>query len=201
MINHFHSRGKKLIKFHFLRKKLHNIITLLFSGTTWFLSLSLSCIYWQLQDYFLGRSIKNINYTKFKTKKKLNTSTSQKIQKKKTKIHKVLQLFSTIFYILKSLHDIFVINSRAVNGSGQVGFGPNPDSTRQLQVEGEGTQNRPPEKSIELISGEGEHRSVRSVAKVNKIIEIWEKKCRRNLENLAGIYFFCWNPKFFTENC
>ena len=119
MINHFPSRGKKLIKFHFLRKKLHNIITLLFSGTTWFLfslqslslySLSLTHIYWQLQDYFLGSSIRNINYTKFKTKENLNISTSQKIQKIKTETHKVLQLFSTMFHILKSLHDIFVIN-------------------------------------------------------------------------------------------
>ena len=119
MINHFHSRGKKLIKFHFLRKKLHNIIILLFSGTTWFLfslslSLSLSLshtqIYWQLQDYFLRRSIRNINYTKFKTKEYLNISISQKIQKTRIEIHKILQLFSKMFHILKSLHDIFIIN-------------------------------------------------------------------------------------------
>jgi len=37
---------------------------------------------WWLQDYFIGGSIRNINYTKFKTKDKLNISTSQKKKEK-----------------------------------------------------------------------------------------------------------------------
>ena len=57
---------------------------------------------WRLQDYFLGGSIKNINYTKFKTKENLNISTLQKAkQKTKIEIHKILQLLSMIFHILK----------------------------------------------------------------------------------------------------
>ena len=61
--------------------------------------------------YRLGCSIRNINYTKLKKKKdKLNISTSPKKKKKKLLIHKVLQLFYTIFHILKLLHDNFIIN-------------------------------------------------------------------------------------------
>ena len=68
-------------------------------------------------------------------------------------------------------------------------------------MEGGGTQNQLPEKSVESVSGEDEHRSVRSVAGVKEIIEIWEKnvvgiwkimlesgKSHRDLENLANIY-------------
>ena len=78
-------------------KKLHNIITLLFSGTTWFL-FSLSHTHTHTH---IGSSKIIINYTKFKIKENLNISTSQKIQKPKTEIHKVLQLLSTMFHILK----------------------------------------------------------------------------------------------------
>ena len=61
---------------------------------------------------FFRGSIRNINYTKFKTKENLNISTFQKTkQKTKTEIHKILQLFSTMFHILKSLQNIFTINS------------------------------------------------------------------------------------------
>ena len=62
---------------------------------------------WRLWDYFLGEPIKNINYTKFKTKENLNILT---LQKTKTEIHKILQLLSTMFHILKSLQNIFIIN-------------------------------------------------------------------------------------------
>ena len=57
---------------------------------------------------FSRGSIRNINYTKSKTKENLNILTSPK--KKKTQIHEVLQLPSTRFHILKSLYDIFIIN-------------------------------------------------------------------------------------------
>ena len=61
--------------------------------------------------FFRGGSIRNINYTKFKTKKNLNISKSpKKKKKKKTEIHKVLQLLSTMFHILKLLNDFFIIN-------------------------------------------------------------------------------------------
>ena len=62
---------------------------------------------WRLWDYFLGEPIRNINYTKFKTKENLNILT---LQKTKTEIHKILQLLSTMFHILKSLQNIFIIN-------------------------------------------------------------------------------------------
>ena len=59
---------------------------------------------------------------------------------------------------------------RAVYGSGRVGFGPNPDSTHWRRVEGKETRNQPPKKSVESVSSEGEHWSVRSIAGVKKII-------------------------------
>ena len=68
---------------------------------------------WRLQNYFLRGPIRNINYVKFKTKENLNVLTSQKTKpkkKKKTEIHKVLQLFSMMFHILKLLNDFFIIN-------------------------------------------------------------------------------------------
>ena len=55
-------------------------------------------------------SIRNINFTKFKINDKLNISTSPQKKKKKSLIHKVLQLLFTIFRILKLLHDMFLIN-------------------------------------------------------------------------------------------
>ena len=50
-----------------------------------------------------GLFLRNVNnkHKLYKIKKNKN---------KKTKIHKVLQLLSMIFHILKSLHDIFIIN-------------------------------------------------------------------------------------------
>ena len=114
MINHCHSRGKKLIKFLILRKKIAQYYNFIipWNYLVSLLSLSLSQTYIGNSkiNYFLGRSIGNINYTKFKTKENLNISTSQKIQKTKIEIHKVLQLLSKMFHILKSLHDIFIIN-------------------------------------------------------------------------------------------
>ena len=64
---------------------------------------------------FLRVSIRNINYKKYKTKENLNILISQKKNKnKKTKtkieIHKILQLLSMIFHVLKLLHDFFIIN-------------------------------------------------------------------------------------------
>ena len=75
-------------------------------------------------------SIRNINYIKSKTKENLNISITQKKQKTKkqkktknqknknktktktkTQIHEVLQLPYSRFHILKSLHNIFIINS------------------------------------------------------------------------------------------
>ena len=82
-----------------------------------------------------------------------------------------------------------VVLCRVVHRSGRVVFGPNPDSTHRRQVEGGGTWNRPPEKLVESVSGEGEHRSVRSVAGVKNHRNL-EKKRRRNLENHAGICIF-----------
>ena len=69
--------------------------------------------------FLRGGSIRNINYKKYKTKKNLNISISpkkkktkkqNKTKKKKIEIHKILQLHSMIFHILKLLHDIFIIN-------------------------------------------------------------------------------------------
>ena len=57
--------------------------------------------------------MRNINYIKSKTKTILNILTSLKKKKKKKKpkyIQEVLQLPSMRFHILKSLHDIFIIN-------------------------------------------------------------------------------------------
>ena len=66
---------------------------------------------------FFRGLIRNKNYKKFKIKENLNILTLQKIfsQKKKTspkkkKIHKVLQLLSMMFHILKLLNDFFIIN-------------------------------------------------------------------------------------------
>ena len=62
---------------------------------------------------FFRGSIRNINYAKFKTKENLNISTSQRTKpkkKKKIEIHKVLQLLSMMFHILKLLNDLFIIN-------------------------------------------------------------------------------------------
>ena len=56
---------------------------------------------------FSWGSIKNINYTKFKTKENLNILTlhkKKKNQKKKSKPKYIR------FHILKSLHNIFIIN-------------------------------------------------------------------------------------------
>ena len=58
-------------------------------------------------ELFLRESIRNINYKKYKTKNNLNISISQKT---KIEIHKILQLHSMIFHILKLLHDFFIIN-------------------------------------------------------------------------------------------
>ena len=44
----------------------------------------------------------------------MNISTSQK-SKTKTEIYKVLQLLFTMFHILKSLHNIFIINPTSYN--------------------------------------------------------------------------------------
>ena len=55
---------------------------------------------------FLEGSKRNINYTKSKTKENLNILTSQK----KMQIYEILQLSSTIFYILKLFHDIVIVN-------------------------------------------------------------------------------------------
>ena len=44
----------------------------------------------------------------------MNISTSQK-NKTKTEIYKVLQLLFTMFHILKSLHNIFIINPTSYN--------------------------------------------------------------------------------------
>ena len=67
---------------------------------------------WRLRAYLLGGSIRNRNYIKFKTKENLNIWTLQKTKQKiKTEIHKILQLLSTKFHILKSLQNIFIINS------------------------------------------------------------------------------------------
>ena len=73
-----------------------------------------------------------------------------------------------------------VVLCRVVHRSGRVGFGPNPDSTHRRQVEGGGTWNRPPEKLVESVSGEGERWLVQLVVGVKKIIEIWKK-------NVVGI--------------
>ena len=51
-------------------------------------------------------------------------------------------------------------------------LGPNPDSTAGVGWRGRGTRNQPPEKSVKSVWGEGERRSVGSVAGVKKIIEI-----------------------------
>ena len=88
-----------------------------------------------------------------------------------------------------------VDQTRAIHGLGRVGFGPNLDSTRRRRVEGGGTRNQLSEKSVESVLGEDEHRSVRLVAGVKKIIKIWEKKTLSesgkscwNMENLPGIW-------------
>ena len=67
-----------------------------------------------IDDYFLRGLIRNINYTKFKTKKNLNIFISKK-KKKKTHTHTHSHTHTQkpkfmIFYILKLLHDIFIIN-------------------------------------------------------------------------------------------
>ena len=46
-----------------------------------------------------------------------------------------------------------MLKTRPVHGSGQFGFGLNPNPTRQCQVEGEGTWNRPWHQLVESISG------------------------------------------------
>ena len=92
----------------------------------------------QLQVYFLVGSIRNINYTKFKTKKNLNISISPKNKKKekrKIEIIKVLQLLSMIFHILKlwgqrtydPTHALLGPKARAEEGicRGRIGKGRN----------------------------------------------------------------------------
>ena len=59
---------------------------------------------------FSRGSLRNINDIKSKTKVNLNILTSQK-KKKKNQINEFFLLPYMIFYILKSLHDIFIINS------------------------------------------------------------------------------------------
>ena len=58
---------------------------------------------------FSRGSLRNINDIKSKTKVNLNILTSPK--KKKNQINEFFRLPYMIFYILKSLHDIFIINS------------------------------------------------------------------------------------------
>ena len=58
------------------------------------------------------------------------------------------------------------------------------------------TRNHPPEKSVESVSGEGEHRSVRSVAGVKNNRNL-EKKRRRNLKNISGIWKIMPGSAFF----
>nr|XP_023918134.1 germin-like protein subfamily 1 member 20 [Quercus suber] len=51
-------------------------------------------------------------------------------------------------------YQLLLIVARVVHWSGQVNFGPNLNLTCRRQVEGKGTQNRPPKKSVESISSE-----------------------------------------------
>ena len=69
--------------------------------------------------------------------------------------------------------------SRVVHGSGRVGFGLNPDSTAGVGWRGRGTRNQPPEKSVKSVLGEGDRRSVQSVAGVKNISKSKKKKVAR----------------------
>ena len=52
-----------------------------------------------------------------------------------------------IFFLLEEIMNVyFMVRSRAIHGLGQVGFGPNSNSTRWRRVEGRGTQTQPAEK-------------------------------------------------------
>ena len=52
-----------------------------------------------------------------------------------------------IFFLLEEIMNVyFMVRSRAIHGSGRVGFGPNPNSTRRCRVEGRGTWTQPSEK-------------------------------------------------------
>ena len=101
--------------------------------------------------------------------------------------------------------------------TGQVGSVLGLTRTQPAGIEwrGRGARNRLSEKSVELVSGAGERRSVQSIAEVKNISKSEKKKiCQnsknlpesgkscRNLKNLFGIFIFSrWNLKFFTKNC
>ena len=74
--------------------------------------------------------------------------------------------------------------------TGRAGSGLGPTRTRPASVgwEGGGTRNRPPEKSVESVSGGGERRSSRSVVGIKKWHRNLKKKSRQNLEKPAEIW-------------
>ena len=69
---------------------------------------SISSLPWRLWDYFLGRSIRNINYTKFKTKENLNILTSHKKINTKTQIHKVSYFKTIAQYLYYQSYDLHI---------------------------------------------------------------------------------------------
>ena len=63
------------------------------------------------RHHLVSRANKKRKLYKILNKRELKyIITKKKRKEKKTEIHKVLQLISMKFHILKSLHDIFIIN-------------------------------------------------------------------------------------------
>ena len=86
----------------------------------------------------------------------------------------------------------FIGPSRAVHGSGRVGFWPNPNSTRRRRVEGRSN----PKSTGSMMVSVGQ---VGSVAGIKKGIEIWKKR-HRNLKFLPETGNSCQNLENFIGN-